>query len=368
MEQEQLREEVTELHQTLAVQNSTIQQQIQQVAVLQEQLTLRYPRMPCRGFLRISAVTPQTKLATTEEVILLTEIPDTEAGSILRHFLQLITWDVTDLTRTEVHTIFGYIFYGRFCWSCSSPFHAKEACPVPSDVRVPEDRLRKLRRLQRSKEFREFWNLNKHDLTVIRAKIADLKKAERRRHVSIVDFVERTPANKRCMINEGEDLDRINLDLTHSSKVVPPKKFNTLPEASVRPESKSKAQLESQNKIATLNSRIVALQQNQRRQIDFRQKRREKLLAIKVSEPEVYERLVSAGLPSGTRVRPSLECKQPLLLETIVDLVKISSAADERRRCELLRSCQTLDDLHEALTEKRICPHPNCTLLETIAS
>ncbi|CAG7716311.1 unnamed protein product, partial [Allacma fusca] len=75
------------------------------------------------------------------------------------------------------------------------------------------------------------------------------------------------------------------------------------------------------------------LVQNQRRRIDFRQKRRENLLAIKVSEPEVYKRLVSAGLPSGTRGRPSLESKQPLLLETIVDLVKISSAADERRRC-----------------------------------
>lgn len=40
------------------------------------------------------------------------------------------------------------------------------------------------------------------------------------------------------------------------------------------------------------------------------------------------------------------------LMETIVDLVLLKTAADSRRRTEMLRAYRTLDDLHEAVTEK----------------
>ncbi|CAG7674328.1 unnamed protein product [Allacma fusca] len=64
-------------------------------------------------------------------------------------FLQRIEWHVNQLTRNEVQTIFAFIHFGKFCWTCASPYHANDgsvSCLIPIDPRVPEDRLRKLRR------------------------------------------------------------------------------------------------------------------------------------------------------------------------------------------------------------------------------
>ena len=47
--------------------------------------------------------------------------------------------------------------------------------------------------------------------------------------------------------------------------------------------------------------------------------------------------------------RPRKEVDQPDLLSTIVNIVEASSAADNRRRSEHLRSVTTLDDLHQEL-------------------
>lgn len=47
-----------------------------------------------------------------------------------------------------------------------------------------------------------------------------------------------------------------------------------------------------------------------------------------------------------------LESTQPELLKVIVDIVMSQSSADEKRRCSILRTCSTLDDLHNALVDK----------------
>ena len=49
--------------------------------------------------------------------------------------------------------------------------------------------------------------------------------------------------------------------------------------------------------------------------------------------------------------RPRLEVDQSELLSTIVRIVKASSAADDRRRSECLRSVKTLNDLHGELVK-----------------
>ena len=49
--------------------------------------------------------------------------------------------------------------------------------------------------------------------------------------------------------------------------------------------------------------------------------------------------------------RPHIEAEQPELLSTLVKLVQNSTAADERRGTECLRSVATLDDLHKDVTE-----------------
>ena len=49
--------------------------------------------------------------------------------------------------------------------------------------------------------------------------------------------------------------------------------------------------------------------------------------------------------------RPRKEVDQPDLLSTIVNIVQATSATDDRRRTETLRSLTTLDDLHKGLTD-----------------
>ncbi|KAF2888024.1 hypothetical protein ILUMI_18149 [Ignelater luminosus] len=49
--------------------------------------------------------------------------------------------------------------------------------------------------------------------------------------------------------------------------------------------------------------------------------------------------------------RPRLEEQQPELLKTIVDLTMFGVSAKERRCSEIVRSCQTLTDLHDKLKE-----------------
>ena len=49
--------------------------------------------------------------------------------------------------------------------------------------------------------------------------------------------------------------------------------------------------------------------------------------------------------------RPRKEVDQPDLLSTIVNIVQATSATDDRRRTETLRSLTTLDDLHKELTD-----------------
>ena len=62
-------------------------------------------------------------------------------------------------------------------------------------------------------------------------------------------------------------------------------------------------------------------------------------------------------LPAGSSekkiaTRPRLECDQPGLLSTIVDIVEANSATDDRRRSEILRTCTTLDELCEELERR----------------
>ena len=47
--------------------------------------------------------------------------------------------------------------------------------------------------------------------------------------------------------------------------------------------------------------------------------------------------------------RSHIEADQPELLSTIIDLVQASTAADDRRQTEVLRTVRTLDDLHSVL-------------------
>lgn len=55
--------------------------------------------------------------------------------------------------------------------------------------------------------------------------------------------------------------------------------------------------------------------------------------------------------PRPTPGRPRLEEQQSDLLQTIVNLAMFGASAEERRRCEVVRTCHTLSDLHTKLVE-----------------
>ena len=64
--------------------------------------------------------------------------------------------------------------------------------------------------------------------------------------------------------------------------------------------------------------------------------------------------------------RPRLEVDQPGILSTIIDIVDLNSAADDRRRSEMLRTCVTLDDLNSELAHRNIRISRSATYLRLI--
>ena len=89
-----------------------------------------------------------------------------------------------------------------------------------------------------------------------------------------------------------------------------------------------------------------------RRQLDAVAQRREELKRelrrIKEDHPESKVRKFVRDQPG----RPTLEENQPELLNAIKEIACHISAADDRRRSEAIRSCVSLDQLHEKLQDQ----------------
>lgn len=96
--------------------------------------------------------------------------------------------------------------------------------------------------------------------------------------------------------------------------------------------------------LAEEKKKLSRLEQNQVSQQKCRQNKKLKIEKICETNPDVGELL----RPRKSYGKPPIENKQPHLLSTIVDLVSIDSGtgADHRRRTDMLRTCQTLDQLH----------------------
>lgn len=81
------------------------------------------------------------------------------------------------------------------------------------------------------------------------------------------------------------------------------------------------------------------------RQKKSRERKKQKMSELCEKIPEAAEIVQIRSTPC----RPRLEVDQPDLLKIIVDLATHGSAADDRRRSEVIRDCRTLDELHEKL-------------------
>lgn len=84
---------------------------------------------------------------------------------------------------------------------------------------------------------------------------------------------------------------------------------------------------------------------------------RNKMKQNKIVEPETEATTSETTISSTSATtnkgpgRPSLETEQPELLKTITEIAMFGASADERRRCEITRTCRTLDDLLEKLIQ-----------------
>ncbi|XP_055543780.1 uncharacterized protein LOC129729295 [Wyeomyia smithii] len=77
----------------------------------------------------------------------------------------------------------------------------------------------------------------------------------------------------------------------------------------------------------------------------YRANRKSALKEILAKDPELASSLKIRQQPG----KPRIELDQPKLLSTIVQIAIAGGAADERRRSEKIRTCKTLDELHDEL-------------------
>lgn len=102
---------------------------------------------------------------------------------------------------------------------------------------------------------------------------------------------------------------------------------------------------EIQNKLRNEELKLKKLKKDQDRHVKYRQNKKSKIEEVCKKNSEIAEIL----RPQTKSGRPRIEDNQPEFLKLLTDIASRGCGADGRRRTEILRSCQTLDDLHKEL-------------------
>lgn len=105
---------------------------------------------------------------------------------------------------------------------------------------------------------------------------------------------------------------------------------------------------ELENAKAFTKKSLKRLEQNRLSALKAREKRKRLATAVGQSQDRGQGLQSEKAIPKG---RPRLEREQPGLLDAILDIVGTTASADERRRTEQLRTCQTLDNLLNELKQ-----------------
>ena len=102
-------------------------------------------------------------------------------------------------------------------------------------------------------------------------------------------------------------------------------------------------------KKCELEKKVTRLQSLQIAQQKFRDKKKRALSDLEINHPEAAKRLKTHKRAG----KPPLESQENLagLHDVILNLVRPSSSADDRRRTEVYNSCQTLDNLKATLSK-----------------
>lgn len=105
---------------------------------------------------------------------------------------------------------------------------------------------------------------------------------------------------------------------------------------------KTKSDLEAERKL------LKSQKRNAEYQAKHRKKQKIRLTEISEKNPEMVKKISN----TETAGRPRLEVDQPGIIEAIIKIAMFGSHVDERRRSQMIRSCRTLDDLHQALLKE----------------
>ncbi|KAL4710004.1 hypothetical protein ACJJTC_015982 [Scirpophaga incertulas] len=94
--------------------------------------------------------------------------------------------------------------------------------------------------------------------------------------------------------------------------------------------------------------KLISQKRNAEYQSKYRKKQKTLLTKICEEHPDVTKKIRLADSPG----RPRLEEDQSELINAITNIAMFGSQTDERRRSQMVRSCRTLDDLHQALLKE----------------
>lgn len=95
--------------------------------------------------------------------------------------------------------------------------------------------------------------------------------------------------------------------------------------------------------VESLEKKLKSMQLHTKSAKKYRETIKDKIQRnVNIDSPKTIEESCASG-------RPRLEETQHDLLKTITDLAMFGASAEERRRCEIVRTCRTLDDLHVQL-------------------
>lgn len=102
------------------------------------------------------------------------------------------------------------------------------------------------------------------------------------------------------------------------------------------------------DEITKEEKHLKVLQQSVGRSKNFRDDRTKSLKRDCEDNPEMAKNARFRGVVG----RPSVQKDQPHIIQTMIELATFGASAEEKRRSEVLRSCMTLDDLHQELLKR----------------
>ena len=98
--------------------------------------------------------------------------------------------------------------------------------------------------------------------------------------------------------------------------------------------------------ISAMKKQLKLKEQRAKASRKFRENRKSVEERLKLEHPEFAAALNLRDNPG----KPRVECDQPELLKTILEIATYGSACGDRRRDDIFRTVKTLDDLHKAIT------------------